>query len=81
MDAGLTRKLWKERARLRLSVYDIFNTVREKELTTYDNTRIDFYQKRPTRTFSVSMNYSFKAGKAFAKKRIDQHTSDEKSRL
>jgi hypothetical protein len=81
MDAGLTRRLWKERARLRLSVNDIFNTVREKELTTYDNTRIDFYQKRPTRTFSVSMNYTFKAGKAFTKKRIDQHTSDEKSRL
>jgi hypothetical protein len=81
MDAGLTRRVWKERARLRLSVNDIFNTVREKELTTYDNTRIDFYQKRPTRTFSVSMNYTFKAGKAFTKKRIDQHTSDEKSRL
>ena len=81
MDAGVVRKLWKERARLRLSVNDIFNTVREKELTTYDNTQIDFYQKRPTRTFSVSLNYTFKAGKAFTKKRIDQHTSDEKSRL
>lgn len=81
MDVGVMRKLWKERARLRLSVNDIFNTVREKEVTTYDNTRIDFYQKRPTRSFSVSMNYTFKAGKTFTKKRIDQHTSDEKSRL
>lgn len=81
MDAGLTRKLWKDHVRLRLYVSDIFNTVREKELTTYGNTRIDFYQKRPTRTFSVSLSYTFRTGKEFTKKRIDQHTSDEKSRL
>jgi LytS/YehU family sensor histidine kinase len=44
-------------------------------------TRIDFYQKRPTRAFGLALNYNFRAGKAFTKKRIDQHTSDEKSRL
>jgi hypothetical protein len=81
MDAGFTRKLWKDKFRLRLYATDIFNTVREKELTTYGGTRIDFYQKRPTRTFGVSLNYNFRAGRSFTKKRIDQHTSEEKSRL
>jgi hypothetical protein len=81
MDAGFVRKFWKDRCRLRLFVTDIFNTFREKELTTYGDTRIDFYQKRPTRSLGLSLNYNFRAGKVFTKKRIDQHTSDEKSRL
>lgn len=81
MDAGFVRKVWKDRCRLRLYVTDIFNVVREKELTTYGDTRIDFYQKRPTRTFGLAVNYNFRAGKVFTKKKIDQHTSDEKSRL
>jgi hypothetical protein len=81
MDAGFVRKILKDRCRLRLYVTDIFNLVREKELTTYGDTRIDFYQKRPTRTLGLAVNYNFRAGKAFTKKKIDQHTSDEKSRL
>lgn len=81
MDAGFVRKFWKDRCRIRLFATDIFNTVREKELTIYGDTRIDFYQKRPTRTFGLAVNYNFRAGKTFTKKKIDQHTSDEKSRL
>ncbi|TXJ24715.1 MAG: TonB-dependent receptor [Chitinophagaceae bacterium] len=81
IDIGITRKLWKDRGRLRFYVSDIFNTFREKELTQFNNTRIDFYQKRPTRTFGLSLAYTFRAGKAFTKKRIDQNNSDEKNRL
>jgi len=81
IDIGITRKLWKERGRLRFYASDIFNTFREKELTVFNNTRIDFYQKRPTRTFSLSLTYAFRAGKAFTKKRIEQNNSDEKNRL
>lgn len=81
MDIGITRRLWKEKGRLRFYVSDIFNTFREKELTEFNNTRIDFYQKRPTRTFSLSFTYTFRAGKAFTKKRIEQNNSDEKNRL
>jgi outer membrane receptor protein involved in Fe transport len=81
MDLGFTRKLWKDRGRVRLYVSDIFNTSREKELTEFNNTRIDFYQKRPTRTVSLSFSYTFRAGKTFTNKRIDQNNSDEKNRL
>jgi len=78
---GATRRIFKGRGRLRLNVADPFNIVREKSVTDYNNTHILFYQKRPTRTYSIGFNYNFKAGKAFAKKKIDQNNSDEKSRL
>ncbi|HSC39171.1 MAG TPA: outer membrane beta-barrel family protein, partial [Chitinophagaceae bacterium] len=81
MDIGMTRRILKGQGRLRLNLSDIFNTFRERDLTEYNNTRIDFYQKRPTRTVSLSFTYNFKAGKAFTKKKIDQNNSEEKSRL
>lgn len=80
-DIGLTRNIFKDKGRLRFSVTDIFNTFREKNLTEFNQTRIDFYQKRPTRTFGLSFNYSFRAGKIFTKKKLDNNDSDEKSRL
>ncbi|MET0464268.1 MAG: outer membrane beta-barrel protein [Chitinophagaceae bacterium] len=81
IDAGISRKLWKDRGRLRFFVSDIFNTAREKELTILRGTRIDFYQKRPTRTFSIALNYQFQAGKKFTRKNIETHTNEEKNRL
>lgn len=81
MDLGFTRKILKGNGRLRLYASDIFNTFREKELTRYDDTRIDYYQKRATRTFSLSFSYNFKSGKAFARKKIEQNNSEEKGRL
>jgi len=80
-EMGATRKILKDRARLRLNVADPFNIVREKNVTGYNNTHILFYQKRPTRTYSIGFNYNFKAGKTFTKKKIDTNNSDEKSRL
>lgn len=80
-DLGLTRRVLKDKGRLRFSISDIFNTSREKTLTEFNQTRIDFYQKRPTRTFGLSFNYTFRAGKAFTKKKLDNNDSDEKSRL
>lgn len=80
-DIGLTRKLFQDKGRLRFSVTDIFNTFREKDLTEFNQTRIDFYQKRPTRTFALSFSYAFNAGKKFTRKRLDNNDSEEKSRL
>jgi outer membrane receptor protein involved in Fe transport len=81
IDAGISRKLWKDRGRLRFFVSDIFNTAREKELTILRGTRIDFYQKRPTRTFSIAVSYQFQTGKKFTRKNIETHTNEEKNRL
>lgn len=80
-DVGLTRKFFQDRGRLRFSISDVFNTFREKDLTEFNQTRIDFYQKRPTRTFALSFSYAFNAGKKFTRKRLDNNDSEEKSRL
>lgn len=80
-DIGMTRKLFGDRGRLRFAVTDVFNTFREKDLTEFNQTRIDFYQKRPTRTFALSFSYAFNAGKKFTRKRLDNNDSEEKSRL
>lgn len=80
-DLGMSRRILKNKGRIRLSFTDLFNTFREKELTEYNNTTINFYQKRPTRTASISFVWNFSAGKAFAKKKIDANNSDEKSRM
>lgn len=77
---GFTKRVLKNKGRLRFTAEDPFNACREKELTIYNGTRIDFYQKRPTRTFSLAFTYNFSLGKEFTKKKIDQNNSDEKSR-
>ncbi|MNY63136.1 hypothetical protein D3C86_2000550 [compost metagenome] len=51
------------------------------DLTEFSGTRIDFYQKRPTRTFSLSVNYNFSSGKKFSNKKIEQSNDEEKRRI
>ncbi len=56
MDMGCATKIDGRTGFWLRSLYanDIFNTVRERELTIYGDTRIDFYQKRPTQSFGVA---------------------------
>lgn len=80
-DVGLTRRFLKKNLQARLYASDVFNTFREKNVTEYTGTRIDFYQKRPTRTFSLTLNYSFSTGKKFSNKKIEESSEDEKRRI
>ncbi len=80
LDVGFAKKMCKNRGRIRLYFSDVFNTLCESEVTDYKGTHIDFYQKRPTRTVSLSFNYSFVTGKKFSSKKIEQN-SDEKNRI
>jgi len=81
VDLALSRTFFNNRARIKLFVSDVFNTIREKEITDYDNTHIDFYQKRPTRRFGIAFTYTFQKGMGFKNKKIEQGGSEEKSRL
>ena len=81
VDLGISKKILNNKGRLRLYVSDIFNTFREKDVTTYKNTQINFYQKRPTRVFSLSFSYSFSSGKKFSSKKIEQSNTDERNRI
>jgi outer membrane receptor protein involved in Fe transport len=81
VDMGLTKKLFENRVRARFGVTDIFDTFREKDVTNYKGTRIDFYQKRPTRTFGFSLSYNFSSGQKFKNKKIEQSNEEEKNRI
>lgn len=80
-DMGFSRKILNKKVRLSLYFTDIFNTFHEQDVTAYNNTRIDFYQKRPTRTAIFSFNYSFSSGKKFTNKKIDQSNNEERNRI
>jgi hypothetical protein len=80
-DLGISKKVLKNKGRVRLYISDIFNTFREKNVTSYKNTQIDFYQKRPTRTFSIGFSYNFSSGKKFSNKKIEQSNTEEKNRI
>jgi hypothetical protein len=80
-EVGMARNIVRDLLRLRLSFADPLNTAREKELTVYSGTRIDFYQKRPTRTASVTLTWRFRSGKLFTKKNLDNSLSDEQKRI
>ena len=80
IDAGVTKKLFGEKIRTRLSCTDLLNTSREKELTNVQGTRLEFYRKRPTRTVRISLTYNFSTGKKVSDKKIDHGNSEEKSR-
>lgn len=80
-DMSFSRKFFKERANLKLYFADIFNTIYEKGITDYSNTHIYSYQKRPTRTVSISFSYNFKYGKKLSTKDIDQGNTEERKRM
>jgi len=80
-DLSFGKKFFDNKLRMRLNITDLFNTFREKSLTTYDGVRIDFYQKRPTRTVGISVSYLLNAGKKIKDKKVEQSAEEEKSRI
>jgi hypothetical protein len=80
-DMGFSKKILKTKGRLRLYFSDIFNTLRENEITDDNDTRIVFYRKRPTRSVSVSFTYNFSSGKKFADKKLDTENNEETNRI
>ncbi len=80
-DLALTRRIIHNKIRLRLYISDIFNTAREKSITEYNNTVINSYQKRVTRTASLFISYSFNSGKKFNAKKIDPNNTEERDRI
>ncbi|MCF3109644.1 TonB-dependent receptor [Niabella sp. CC-SYL272] len=80
-DCSFGKKFFDNKLRLRLNFTDVFNTFREKSQTTYNGVKIDFYQKRPTRTIGISVNYLLNAGKKIKDKKIELSAEEEKSRI
>jgi hypothetical protein len=60
---------------VRLCFADIFNTLRELEITNTPHSKTVFYRKRPTRTVSLSFTYNFSGGIKFTNRSIDGNTA------
>ncbi|MBZ4190257.1 outer membrane beta-barrel protein [Niabella beijingensis] len=80
-DVSAGKKFFDNKLRVRVMLTDIFNTFREKSLTTFNGVRIDFYQKRPTRAVGISVNYILNAGKKIKDKKVEQSAEEEKNRI
>ncbi|RZM27646.1 MAG: TonB-dependent receptor, partial [Pedobacter sp.] len=80
-DLLVSQKVLKEKGLLRLYMYDLFNTVREKEFSVNNGTVIDFYQKRQTRNVSLSFSYNFSLGTKFSQNNVEQSNKEENKRL
>jgi outer membrane receptor protein involved in Fe transport len=81
IDLAISKKVWKEKAKITLSILDLLNTQRNKSVLNNDGFSLDFYQKQPTRTFSLTFTYSFSKGNSFNPKRIEQNNQEEKNRI
>jgi hypothetical protein len=75
-DLSISKRILKNKGRLRLYCSDIANTAREKEITKYAGTYIFFFQKRQTRNPGLSFIYNLSAGKKFTSKKIEPGNTD-----
>lgn len=76
----LSTRLAKDKAIITLHLNDIFNTAREREWTERNGAFVDFYQKRTTRTFGISLTYVLSNGKKIDDKKIEESNKEAKSR-
>ena len=81
VDLLFSRKVLKDKGAIRLYISDIFNTVRETEISTNNGTTIDYYQKRQTQNVSLSFSYNFSLGKKFNQSSIEQSNKEENRRM
>lgn len=76
----LNRRFANNKVNVTFHLNDIFNTAREREWTERNDAFVDFYQKRPTRTFGISLSYVLSKGKKIVDKKIEESNSEAKSR-
>jgi Outer membrane protein beta-barrel family/CarboxypepD_reg-like domain len=80
-DLGISRKILKGKGKVRFLITDIFDSQRDKTNTYFNNTVVNFYQKKPTRTFGLTISYNFLTGVKFNSKGVNQVSNEEKNRL
>lgn len=80
-DAGLSKKINKGNGRIRLFIADLFNSLREKELTEAPGATIAFYRKRQSRYATISISWNFSTGKKFQTRTLEQVGGDKPSAI
>ncbi|MDB5114680.1 MAG: hypothetical protein JWQ79_172 [Mucilaginibacter sp.] len=59
VNAGISKQLFGKNGTLRLSINDIFNTVRDRETVNYQNLNMKIYDKLETRIVRLGFTYHF----------------------
>lgn len=75
VDAGVSKQLFNKRGSLKLSVSDIFNTLRDRSLTNYQNLNLSITDKRESQIARLTFTYRF--GKTTVKAASIHHTGNE----
>ncbi|CCH53817.1 TonB-dependent receptor [Fibrisoma limi BUZ 3] len=78
--AGVQKALWDRKGTLRLNVADIFFTQKVRAVSAYDNYVERFYQRRDSRTATLSFSYRFGNDKVAPTRRRTSGAEDEKRR-
>jgi iron complex outermembrane receptor protein len=73
-DAGISQQLFGKKGSLKLSVDDIFNTIRDRATSNYQNLALSIMDKKETRVVRLSLTYRF--GKTSVKA-IKHQTANE----
>jgi hypothetical protein len=74
VDGGLSKQLFNKRGTLKLSVADIFNTLRDRAQTNYQNLNLSIVDKKESQIGRITFTYRF--GKT-SLKTITHHTGNE----
>jgi hypothetical protein len=80
LDLALQKNILKSAGLIRIVLEDVFDTFRDKNISTYQNFDFQFFQKRITRSWTFMFIYTFKNSNKFNTKAID-NKNDNKSRL
>ncbi|HWZ16644.1 MAG TPA: TonB-dependent receptor [Mucilaginibacter sp.] len=75
VDAGLSKQLFNKRASLKLSGADIFNTLRDRSQTNYQNLNISIMDKKESQVARLTFTYRF--GRSSVKDASIHNTGNE----
>ncbi|TDE42681.1 TonB-dependent receptor [Flavobacterium rhamnosiphilum] len=57
LDISIQKKIWNDKGLIKLSFFDIFDTMRAKNASTYGNFEFEFFQKRLTQSIALYFQY------------------------
>jgi hypothetical protein len=80
IDAGISKQLFKKRGSLKLNASDIFNTIRDRSYTNYQNLNITGTDKKESQIVRLTFTYNFGKTSVKAAPSHDTGNEDEQKR-
>lgn len=77
MDISVQKKFWDEKGLIKLSVFDVFNSMNASNTSYYEDLKFDFFQKKLTQSIAFYISYKIGNNKKINDKSV---RSDNESR-